>query len=82
MTVGTALFSVTLAVLLLSIGQLRANGTEWLVWSCVTGIVLGLVGLVYTRRRREALTRHAVPPERMARQPEPPVRRPEPSPTD
>lgn len=73
--VGTALFTAALLALLLVRDRLEAAGTEWLIGSCVTGIVLGLVGLVYTRRRRDAVVRRRTP-ERDAVQPELPVRRP------
>jgi hypothetical protein len=73
--VGTVLFTVALLVLLLVRERLEAAGTEWLIGSSVTGIVLGLVGLVYTRRRRDALVRRRTP-ERDAVQPELPVSQP------
>lgn len=74
--VGTALFALTLLALLPFLDRLEAAGLDWLLWSCVTGIVLGLLGLVYTRRRRDRQARRDVLPEREARQPEPPVGRP------
>lgn len=74
--VGTVVFTVGLLASLAFRDRLAAAGLEWMVWSCVTGIVLGLVGSVYTRRRREALARGTVPAEREAHQPELPVRKP------
>lgn len=77
--VGTGLFTVALLGLLAVRDRLEAAGTEWLIGSCVTGIVLGLVGLAYTRRRRDELVRRRVP-ERDAVQPELPVCQPQPAP--
>ena len=74
--VGTVVFTAGLVAALVLRDRLAEAGLEWLVWSCVTGIVLGLVGSVYTRRRREALARGTVPAEREAHQPELPVRKP------
>lgn len=55
--VGTALWAVALVVLLLIRDRLEENGTTWWLWTCVTGLGLGLVGLAYTRRRRNAIRR-------------------------
>jgi hypothetical protein len=52
--VGTALWALALLVLLV----LRLAGTEvrdWWLGMCGWGVALGLLGVVYTRRRRRAL---------------------------
>ena len=50
--VGLALWTVALAVFLLFLAPLLAAGDRWWLWTCVTGLALGLIGLVYTHRRR------------------------------
>jgi hypothetical protein len=51
MLVGIALWLVALAVLLVFMAPLIASGQGWWLWTCVTGIALGLVGLLYTHYR-------------------------------
>lgn len=54
---GTALWLVAGVVLLGNVSALRDAGRlDWL-WTCFAGVVLGLVGLVYCRRRRSSLQR-------------------------
>lgn len=55
--VGTVLWVVALVVLLLVRDRLEDNGTTWWIWTCVAGAGLGLLGLAYTRRRRDAIAR-------------------------
>jgi ABC-type nickel/cobalt efflux system permease component RcnA len=54
---GLAAWVVTLAVLLFFRDDLRRSGNGWWLWVPVTGIVLGLIGLVYCRRRWAAIQR-------------------------
>lgn len=63
MTVGTALWAVAGAACLLLRDQLAANGNEWWIATCWTGVALGLLGLAYTRRRARVYREHraAVP---------------------
>lgn len=52
MLVGIALWLVALAVLLVMLPQLLASGmTRWL-WTCVAGIGLGMLGILYTHQRQ------------------------------
>ena len=44
---------VALAVLLAFIGPLTADGNQWWLWTCVTGIALGLIGILYTNWRHK-----------------------------
>jgi hypothetical protein len=53
--VGTALFVVALLALLPFTDELRENGTLWWLWTCGAGIVLGLFGIHYCRRRAAAI---------------------------
>jgi hypothetical protein len=52
--VGTALWAVAFFVLLPFRDRLEAAGTDWWLWVCVTGFLLGLPGIWYVRRRRAA----------------------------
>ena len=58
----TAGWAVALVVILIVRGTLPA-GERWWVWTCVTGLVLGLFGLWYVphlqRRRTEAAAQRA-----------------------
>jgi hypothetical protein len=49
---GTAAWVVAFVVLLVFHGWLGRHGLTWWLWTCLTGVALGLVGLVYCRRRR------------------------------
>jgi fatty acid desaturase len=49
--VGLALWVVALAVVLF-LAPLLGAGDGWWLWTCVVGLALGLVGLVYTHLRR------------------------------
>jgi len=49
--VGLVLWIVALGGLLLFLPTLVDNGLGWWLWTCVVGLALGLVGLLYTNRR-------------------------------
>ena len=49
--IGLALWLVALAVLLLFIPQLTESGLSWWLWTCIAGLSLGLIGLLYTHWR-------------------------------
>jgi hypothetical protein len=56
-TVGTIAWAVALVVLLPFHSRLAAAGTGWWIWVCVTGVVLGLLGSAWVRRRRAVYRR-------------------------
>lgn len=60
--IGTALWAVALIVALVFRDDLVADGRQWWVWTCVAGVILGLLGIVVTIRRRRRLA-HAGGPE-------------------
>lgn len=53
MLVGTALWLVALAVLLLFLRPILDSGNLWLLWTCAAGLALGLLGLLYTSLRQK-----------------------------
>ncbi|TIC88536.1 DUF2530 domain-containing protein [Nocardioides sp. GY 10113] len=60
--VGTALFGLAFVALLPFYASLQASGRTWLLWMCLTGVGLGLIGLGYCRRRRDARIEGAADP--------------------
>ncbi len=52
MTFGTVLWVVALLVLLLS-GTRPSADNGWWLWVCLAGAGIGVVGIIYSRRRRE-----------------------------
>ena len=54
-TVGTILWAVAALVLLPFHQRLSDDGNLWVIWTCVAGFGLGLLGLWYCRKRRDAL---------------------------
>jgi len=55
MTVGTIIWGVAAVALLPFLGTLEENGTTWWLWTAFAGLGLGLIGIEYCRRRRNAL---------------------------
>ncbi|MFD1859186.1 DUF2530 domain-containing protein [Aeromicrobium camelliae] len=55
MTVGTILWAVLAIALIPFWGTLREDGTQWWLWTALAGFGLGLLGIEYCRRRRNAL---------------------------
>lgn len=54
--VGMALWVVAFVVLIVFFRpDLRRHHTEWWLWSCGIGVVLGLYGLRFVSRRRQAM---------------------------
>ena len=51
---GTVAWLVALLLCLALRGSLAEAGRGWWVWVCVSGAVLGLAGLWFVRRRRDA----------------------------
>ncbi|HLT67011.1 MAG TPA: DUF2530 domain-containing protein [Microbacterium sp.] len=48
---GLVLWVLALAALLVFVGSLVEAGRVWWLWTCLVGIGLGLVTLVYVHRR-------------------------------
>jgi hypothetical protein len=55
MTVGTIIWGVLAIALLPFLGTLEDDGRTWWLWTAVAGFGLGLIGIEYCRRRRNAL---------------------------
>ena len=55
--VGTVLWAITFVVLALFRDDLDAQGVGWWLWTCLAGVGLGLLGLEYTRKRRDSIAR-------------------------
>ncbi|HOT33017.1 MAG TPA: DUF2530 domain-containing protein [Rhodoglobus sp.] len=53
MLIGILVWLVALAVLLFFIAPLTAAHNEWWLWTCIAGIALGLVGILYTNWRHK-----------------------------
>ncbi|TAL41431.1 MAG: DUF2530 domain-containing protein [Salinibacterium sp.] len=51
--VGIVLWVIGLAAAVFYIGPLTAAGDAWWLWTCVTGLALGVIGLLYTHWRQE-----------------------------
>ena len=50
-TVGTAIWLIATVICLIQREQLEASGRGNWVWICACGVLLGLLGIRYTRRR-------------------------------
>jgi hypothetical protein len=55
--IGTILWAVALVVLLPFAGRLDDDGRLWWIATCAVGTGLGLVGLLYCKRRSDAMRR-------------------------
>jgi len=53
--VGTVLWLVALVALLPFLETLRDSGRLWWLWTCIAGFGIGLIGVEYCRRRRNAI---------------------------
>lgn len=49
--IGITLWLVALAALLVFLPQLTASGRGWWLSTCVAGLALGLIGILYTHWR-------------------------------
>lgn len=52
--VGTVVWFALFVAQLPFYGWYADHGHDWWIWTCLTGGVLGLLGLVYVRRRQAA----------------------------
>lgn len=52
--IGTALWGLAFLGLIPFYTELHSEGHTWVLWTCLTGFGLGLLGLEYCRRRRSA----------------------------
>lgn len=50
-TVGTIIWTVATVIMVVMRDQLEASGRGDWVWICACGVLLGLLGIRYTRRR-------------------------------
>jgi len=50
-TVGTIIWTVATVIMILMRDQLAASGRGNWIWICACGVLLGLIGIRYTRRR-------------------------------
>lgn len=50
-TVGTVIWVIATVICLIQLEQLQASGRGNWVWICACGVLLGLLGIRYTRRR-------------------------------
>jgi hypothetical protein len=55
LTVGTIIWGVIAVALLPFLGTLDEQGRTWWMWTALAGLGLGLIGIEYCRRRRNAL---------------------------
>ncbi|UMG91371.1 DUF2530 domain-containing protein [Nocardioides sp. TF02-7] len=57
--VGTGLFLLAFVGLLPFYGRLREDDHTWLLWMCLAGVGLGLLGVEYCKRRRRVRAERA-----------------------
>jgi hypothetical protein len=55
MTIGTIMWGVLALAMLPFLGNLESAGRMWWIWTAIAGFGLGLIGVEYCRRRRNAL---------------------------
>jgi hypothetical protein len=60
--IGTTVWAVALVVLLFFTSRLRHDGHLWWIATCAVGAGLGLVGLLYCKRRADAMRRSGANP--------------------
>ena len=51
----TVLWAIGFVILAFRKDSLDASGNGWWLWTCLAGVGLGLLGLEYTRKRRDAI---------------------------
>jgi hypothetical protein len=57
--VGTAVWALLLVIGLFIRPDLIDSGRGWWIWSAVSGVILGLIGYLYLRRRQARLLARA-----------------------
>ena len=55
LTVGTIIWGVVAVAMLPFLGSMEEQGRTWWLWTALAGFGLGLIGIEYCRRRRNAL---------------------------
>jgi Protein of unknown function (DUF2530) len=55
--IGTVMWAVAFVALAVFREELDELGMGWVLWTCLAGVGLGLLGLEYTRKRRDAIAR-------------------------
>lgn len=60
--IGTVLWTIALIALLPFAGRLEDDGRLWWIATCAVGAGLGLLGLVYCKRRADSLRRAGINP--------------------
>lgn len=53
MLIGLGAWVIATIVVLLFLTPLSHPANSWLLWTCMVGIVLGLVGLAYAAKRHK-----------------------------
>jgi Protein of unknown function (DUF2530) len=70
-TGGTVVWFVLFLVQLPFYGWFDDHGHTWWIWTCLAGAGLGLIGIWYVRRRRNAMRRDAERPTAEDHEPTP-----------
>jgi hypothetical protein len=76
MTVGTIIWAVIAVGIVPFLGTLDQQGRTWWLWTAVAGFGLGLIGIEYCRRRRDALGRRPTADQAVADAPAQPTAQP------
>ncbi len=58
-TIGTAIWSVAAVICLFQLEQLESSGRGNWIWICACGVLLGLQGIRYARRRAARIAKES-----------------------